>query len=57
VRVCPLISGSAWPGQARMSWRLALGYHAIARRPIVQFPRCPHAGDWVLMKKEFRLNT
>jgi ribosomal protein S18 acetylase RimI-like enzyme len=34
-----------------------LGYHAIARRPIVQFPRCPHAGDWVLMKKEFRLNT
>jgi len=29
-----------------------LGYQVIARRSIVPFPRCPHAGDWVLMKKE-----
>lgn len=34
----------------------ALGYEAIARRPIVQFPRSPHTGDWVLMKKEIKLN-
>jgi ribosomal protein S18 acetylase RimI-like enzyme len=34
-----------------------LGYEAIARRPIVQFPRCPHTGDWVLMKKEIKLDA
>lgn len=29
-----------------------LGYQIRARRPIVQFPRCPHTGDWILMIKE-----
>lgn len=29
-----------------------IGYHTIARRPIVQFPGCPHTGDWILMKKD-----
>ncbi|NIC06577.1 GNAT family N-acetyltransferase [Billgrantia bachuensis] len=29
-----------------------LGYQIQARRPIVQFPRCPHTGDWILMIKE-----
>lgn len=28
-----------------------LGYQSIAWRPIVPYPRCPHTGDWVLMKK------
>jgi len=28
-----------------------LGYRPVGRRPIVAFPRCPHTGDWVLMKK------
>lgn len=28
-----------------------LGYEGIARREIVPFPRCPHTGDWVLMRK------
>jgi len=34
-----------------------LGYQIIARRAIVPFPRCPHTGDWVLMKKEMELNA
>ncbi len=34
-----------------------LGYRNIARQPIVPFPRCPHTGDWVLMKKEIRPNA
>ncbi len=29
-----------------------IGYQTIARRPIVQFPGCPHTGDWILMKKD-----
>lgn len=28
-----------------------LGYQVAARRPIVQFPNCPHTGDWILMTK------
>ncbi len=28
-----------------------LGYRAMARQAIIQFPGCPHTGDWVLMKK------
>ncbi|SFU74014.1 GNAT family N-acetyltransferase [Halomonas korlensis] len=28
-----------------------LGYQVIAQRPIVSFPRCPHTGNWMLMKK------
>ncbi|PMR68290.1 GNAT family N-acetyltransferase [Halomonas heilongjiangensis] len=31
-----------------------LGYQRVARRAIIQFPCCPHAGDWVLMKKEVK---
>lgn len=34
-----------------------LGYQDIARRPIVPFPRCPHTGAWVLMKKEIKRNA
>lgn len=29
-----------------------LDYQSIAWRPIVPYPRCPHTGTWVLMKKE-----
>lgn len=28
-----------------------LGYQEMARQAIIQFPGCPHTGDWVLMKK------
>lgn len=28
------------------------GYRARAREQVVQFPGCPHGGDWVLMTKE-----
>lgn len=34
-----------------------LGYQDIARRPIIPFPRCPHSGDWVLMKKQMAFDT
>lgn len=27
------------------------GYEEVARRPVVDFPGCPHGGDWVLMTK------
>jgi ribosomal protein S18 acetylase RimI-like enzyme len=28
------------------------GYRKTAREPVVEFPGCPHGGDWVLMTKE-----
>lgn len=28
-----------------------LGYEVLGRRPIVTYPECPHAGDWLLMSK------
>ncbi|MBW6392061.1 GNAT family N-acetyltransferase [Billgrantia antri] len=31
-----------------------LDYQDHARRPIVQFPGCPHTGDWILMTKEIK---
>jgi ribosomal protein S18 acetylase RimI-like enzyme len=29
-----------------------LGYEVAARRPVVPFPGCHHAGDWILMRKQ-----
>jgi ribosomal protein S18 acetylase RimI-like enzyme len=29
-----------------------LQYQVIARRTVVQFPGCPHKGDWLLMRKD-----
>ena len=28
------------------------GYREVGREPVVEFPGCPHGGDWVLMTKE-----
>ncbi len=36
-------------GARRLYWKL--GYQDVARKPIVPFPGCGHAGDWVLMSK------
>ncbi|MGY6519366.1 MAG: N-acetyltransferase family protein [Lysobacteraceae bacterium] len=48
-RSLSLIVAEANAGACRLYARL--GYQVAARRPIVAFPGCPHAGDWLLMVK------
>ena len=31
-----------------------LGYQVIEQRKIVQYPECPHTGNWILMSKKIR---
>lgn len=40
------------PGAMRLYGRT--GYVEAAREAVVEFPGCPHGGDWVLMTKELK---
>lgn len=48
-KVLSLIVAQYNRGAVRLYERL--GYETVARRPIVPYPGCPHAGDWILMRK------
>lgn len=45
-----LIVAGANAGAMRLYERA--GYAERAREPVIEFPGCPHGGDWVLMTKE-----
>jgi len=49
-RAVSLIVGDGNEGALRLYARL--GYQPAGRRPIVALPRFPHAGEWILMRKD-----